>query len=240
MMDACTRSRDLLDTIVPSPGRDQDPDGPLADTIPGDSGETASALSRLSRKIDDLAGALEQQLHTLRDAYSPERAGSDVPDQYREELDGLLKVSEKVRQIARDYKEAVGELGRQIRAPGSGHGDIGQIAGITRKILEDLKAAGAEFQRLSGASSVFREDTKLPVIRLHEADNEPAAEKSTLRRGHLDPAFAADTAYTPEIWDNFSYFDATFDESPGKEPEGHPTARSPRDETKERRFDQGE
>jgi hypothetical protein len=242
MMDACTRSRDLLDTMVPSPGRDQDQDqnSLLPDTIPSDSGETASALSGLSRKIDDLAGALEQQLHKLRDACSPERAGSDVPDQYREELDGLLKVSEKVRQIARDYKEAVGELGRQIRAPGSGHDSIGHVTGITRKALEDLQAAGAEFQRLSGASSVFREDTKLPVIRLPETDNEPASEKSTLRRGHLDPAFAADTAYTPEIWDNFSYFDATFDESPGKEPEGHPTARSPRDETKERRFDQGE
>ena len=61
----------------------------------------------------------------------------------------------------------------------------------------------------------------------------------SLRRiGHLDPAFVADTVYTPDVWENFSYFDATFDESPAQEPDGPSTGRSPRAETAERKFDQ--
>ena len=60
-----------------------------------------------------LQGRFQQQLRRHRDA-SAERTGSDIPDQNREELDGLLKVSEKVRKAAREYTESVGELGRQI------------------------------------------------------------------------------------------------------------------------------
>lgn len=237
LMDACTRSRDLLDTLAPSPGRNQG--GPPADTPPDDPGETASALSLLSRTIDDLAGTLEQQLHKLRDTSGPDQ-GPGVPDHQREELDGLLKVSEKVRNIARDYKEAVGDLGHQIRAPGPGQDTIRQVTGITRKVLRDLQAAGAEFMRLSGASSIFREDMKLPVLRLPDADNQPGSEKGTRPRGNLEPGFSGDTACTPEIWENFSYYDATFDESPVKEPEGYSPFGSPQGVTMPQRFDQGE
>ena len=157
-----------------------------------------------------------------------------------EELDGLLKVSEKVRKVASEYKESVGELARQIRAGGSGHDTTGQLTGITRKVLEDLQEAGAEFQRLSADSSLFQEDENRPAIRVPDADNEPASGMSIHRMGHLDPAFVPDTTYTPDVWENFSYFDATFDESPAQEPEGSSTGRSPRAETGERRFDQGE
>ena len=223
MMDACTRSRDLLDTLASSPGQG---DGPLPDTLPEDPNETASALSALSRKIEDLAGALSQQLHGHRDA---ERTGPDIPGHNPEELDGLLKVSDKVGKVAREFKESVGELGRQIRAGGSGHDTTGQLTGISRKVLEDLQEAGAEFQRLSADSSLFQEDRTRPAIRVPDADNEPASRMSILRMGHLDPAFVPDTTYTPDVWENFSYFDATFDESPAKDPEGSSAGRSPRD-----------
>ncbi len=194
-------------------------------------------MSALSRKIEDLAGALSQQLHGHRDA---ERTGSDIPGHNPEELDGLLKVSDKVGKVAREFKESVGELGRQIRAGGSGHDTTGQLTGISRKVLEDLQEAGAEFQRLSADSSLFQEDRTRPAIRVPDADNEPASTMSILRMGHLDPAFVPDTTYTPDVWENFSYFDATFDESPAKDPEGSSAGRSPRDATGERRFDPGE
>jgi hypothetical protein len=234
MMDACTRSKDLLDSLAsPSKG-----DGPLPGTLPAEPEEMASALAALSRKIDDLAGSLSQQLRMYRDACNVAPSEPDVPDQHCEELDGLLKVSEKVRKAAREYKRSADELGRQIRAGGSGNDSSGHLAGITRNVLEDLQEAGAEFQRLSADSSLFKEKRNRPAIRLPDAESEPASAMSLNRVGHLDPAFVADTVYTPDVWENFSYFDATFDETPAQEPDGPSTGRSPRAETAERKFDQ--
>jgi len=228
LMDACTRSRELLDSL-PSPGQR---DGPQPGTLPEEPEETASALAALSRKIDDLAGSLSQQLRMYRDTHTK---GSN---QSSEELDGLLKVSEKVRKGAREYRESVEELGRGIQAGGPGNDSMGNLTGISRKVLEDLQEAGAAFQRLSADSSLFQEDRNRPAIRLADADREPAAGMSLHRMGHLDPAFVADAVYTPDVWENFSYFDATFDESPAQEPEGPSTGRSPRAETAERKYDQ--
>ena len=107
--DACTKSSDLLDTLPPpTPARDDD--GSPAGTQSEDAWETASALSGLSHRIDDLAGALEEHLHTLRDAYSPERAGQDVPDRYHEEIDevaeGLAKGQEGCERLQRGGRGA--------------------------------------------------------------------------------------------------------------------------------------
>ncbi len=231
LMDACTRSRELLDAL-PSP---KHRDGPLPGTPPAEPEEMASALAALSRKIDDLAGSLSQQLRSYNDTHPSGPGGSN---QSREELDGLLKVSEQVRNGAREYKESVEELGRGMKAGGPGNNISGNLTGITRKVLEELQEAGAEFQRLSADSSLLQEDRDRPAIRLADADSETASAMSLRRMGHLAPAFVADTVYTPDVWENFSYFDATFDESPAKEPEGPSTGRSPRAETAERIFDQ--
>lgn len=244
MMEACTRSRDLLDRLSNGgePGSDthqgsprQAPPGQDQPSSPGRR-ETASALSRLAHTIGELAETLEDQVRRLRDDLEGQRTALDDPR--GEELDGLLKTAEKIRKAAGEYRDAAGELDRELASPGPDHDRPGQLTGMTVEAFRDLQAAGAEFQRISGASLPSRPGAARPIVRVPGEDDDPGSAVAATRSGRLDPAFVPDAISSAGVWDSLSYFDASFDESTVPDPGGSQSGRHPRDAA-DRRYDQG-
>ena len=238
MMEACTKSGDLLDELS----------SPDSNAAVGESKrrETVSALLDLAKKIDEIAGTLETKTRDNQARNNPVMNGqmhpAGIPDRVRENgksSDALVKTSENVKKAAREYRDALGKVERTIESSGSDQDRIKHLTGMTKKAFMDLQQAGTEFQRLAGVPSLSGPEHDRTVVRLPESDDDPDQDGAVIatRRGKLEPSFVADTGYTPGVWESLSYFDASFDDGTQAAPEGPSSGRHSRD-TAERRFEQ--
>ncbi|HOW32850.1 MAG TPA: hypothetical protein PLN32_00175 [Methanoregulaceae archaeon] len=232
LVEACGRSEDLLDNLV---GAGEQGVEAGADNIIPDQGETISDLSGLARQIDSLAETLEQQLLGMQEgANSIEGSPSGRKG---EELDGLLKTSRDIRKAAREYRDAVEGMEFLKEASASNSALRERRTGMTKEAFRDLQKAGVEFQRRCATSASAFDEGGLK-IRLTEAPGGPGIQPPTTSRGRMIPSFVPDTSYSPDVWDSFSYFDATYDDGSHSEPEGPSgTGKSPMEQ---KPYDPGE
>jgi hypothetical protein len=241
MMDAVMKSRELLDEIS-----SQDPHQVSGDGKGGDLRETVSTLRDLAGKIDEFARTLADQVRSRQVTSVPPLHGRThppgIPDggsEDREVSETLVKTADTIKKAAREYREALGNVERQLESPGSDQGGIQHLTGMTKKAFMDLQQSGAEFQRISGGPSRGMHGGETPLVRLPEADDDPDSDGqvNATRRGRLEPSFVADKGYTPEVWESLSYFDASFDDGTPAGPEGPVTSRHSRDGA-DQRFEQ--
>jgi len=232
LVEACSQSKDLLDSLA---GAGEQGIEAGADKITPDQGETIAELSGVARQIDSLAEALEQQLLRMQEeASSTEGSPAGMK---AEELDGLLKTSRDVRKAARKYREAVESMEFLKEASASNSAWRESRTGMTKEAFRDLQKAGVEFQRQCAASASAFEEGGLK-IRLTEEAGDPGTQPPTTSRGRMTPSFVPDTSYSPDVWDSFSYFDATYDDGSRSEPEGPSgTGKSPMEQ---KPYDPGE
>ena len=236
MMEACTKSRELLDELSPA--------GNIGETENGTNRETLSALRDLAGKINTMAGTIEREVRDSRamnipgvnERTQPESSPGRIHEGGKLSED-LLKTIETVKKATCEYRDALKKVERTIESSDSDPGTIQHLTGMTKKAFMDLQQAGTEFQRLSGGPSLT--GSERPMVRLPEADDDPDSDRaiSATRRGRLEPSFVADTGYTPGVWESLSYFDASFDDGTQAEPEGPLSGRQSSD-IAERRFEQ--
>ncbi|MEI6292481.1 MAG: vWA domain-containing protein [Methanomicrobiales archaeon] len=239
MMEACTKSRDLLDKL--SSGTTSEEGNSKGPNLR----ETVSSLNDLAKKIDELADTLRDQVQHNRDVPAAgitraiqSKVAPDRVHEHEKVHDALLKVSEKIKKAAREYREALGKVEHQIESSTFGQERIQHLTGMTRNAFTDLQQAGAEFQRISGGPPPDMHGGVRPMVRMPEADDDPDSDGqvNSTRRGKLEPSFAADCGYSPGIWESLSYFDASFDDGSQAGPDSSSSGRS-RDGA-EQRFEQ--
>ncbi len=240
MMSACTESGNLLKSLPGEPGQSSRGDHAGSENCPAEHvREQLSALRELSRKIDDLAGALDKRLHNLREASDQETSSSGGRrPKDSEESDDLLKTSREVGRAAREYRKAVAEMEKQIGSADYDPGTIRHRTGMTRDALERLLQAGTEFKRLTGATFLPGADEERPMVRLPESSDDSEGPEDGIRRGRMEPAFVADTGYTPGVWESLSYFDAIYGNAEEPEEAGPSSGGQSRAVVAERRYEQ--
>jgi len=236
MMDACGKSAELLEKLS-----SQDRVGDTGGARTRDRRKTLSDLQNLAKKIDEMARLLGEQVRNGQGS-NGQAQPANAHDQKGERgqiSDTLLKTSQSVRKAAREYRDALGKVERKVESSGGDPGSIQHLTGMTMKAFRDLQQAGTEFQRLSGGSAQTGPGSERPIVRLPDADNDPdtGGEASLPRTGRLEPSFAANTGYTPGVWESLAYFDASFDDGLQADPKDPSSDRHSRD-TSERRFEQ--
>ena len=235
LMEACQTGKGLLDDL----GKKDHP-------RTGDRTDPIIALRENARRVEDLAGRLEEQLASLRDSGRPGASGdtaspdaADSGGKAGEEWDALLKLSGDVRKAARTYRETMGEIENPTPGPGLDHDGVSAHSAMTREALSSLLEAGAEFQKIAGLPEPSSGDKQV-WIRVPDAPGEGTARSGGKGGGgQADPSFAPDAIASEEFWENLAYFDATFGDETEQETSVPEPGRIYRD-TLERRYEQGE
>ena len=146
LMEACQAGKGLLDSLGKNDhGRS------------GDNTDPIRALQENARRIEDLAGRLEERLAGLREdgrqeagGHSASPNGEESVASAGEEWKNLLRLSEEVRKAARTYRETMGEIGKPTPDSGPDQEGISGHSAMTREALASLLEAGAEFQKIAG------------------------------------------------------------------------------------------
>jgi hypothetical protein len=233
LMEACQTGKGLLDDL-----------GKKDDTRSGDEKDPIIALRENARRIDELAGRLEEQLAGLRASGRPGAGGDTTsPDAgdsgAGEEWDTLLKLSEEVRNAACTYREAMGEIAKPTPGSGPDHDATSAHSAMTREALSSLLEAGAEFQKIAGLPEPSSGDKRV-WVRVPDGPCEGKARSGGKGGGgQADPSFAPDAIASEEFWENLAYFDATFGDEVEQETSVPEPGRIYAD-TLERRYEQGE
>ncbi|MDD1718616.1 MAG: VWA domain-containing protein [Methanoregulaceae archaeon] len=250
MVKACAESEKVMKTLLSA--RDKENQAASGSQVPGTeggAGRAASALDDLAGKIGDLAGELEKSTRRRRDARSPGREtggrpGGGTRTATREKaLDSLLRMSEKISEAAREYRNAIGDMTRKMREAPADPETARSRLGMTEKALQDLRDASVEFQRLSGAfidRGPGRDGVRVPLPESAE-DNNRAGAAGTSRKQRMEPSFhpvAPDAGKDEEMWESLSYFDASFGEG-GESDAGGQSASQHAGDSAEMRYEQG-
>ena len=120
MMDACTKSSDLLKSLAEGSDHHEDADRAGSENSHADRlRDKVSALRDLSGKIDDLAGALENRLNNLREAPGRRPLRRKRETKKDRGADDLLKTTKEVGRAAPGVPESRGGDGERDRIRGS-------------------------------------------------------------------------------------------------------------------------
>lgn len=243
--DACNASRNLMDHLPVDPD-DYDQIRSGGAGISGSLKDTMSTLGKLAEKMDETARALEHKVQSMlggEKGYGNSLMNDGIQQGAApgDKWNAACRVSEKVTHAAREYRNSLSDLERDVHSSGTDPGNIIERIGMTRKALDDLEKAGTEFRQVTAPAGLTGPGRENGITRL--PDPEEGQETGSIppsgRTGRIEPSFIPGADYNQELWESLSYFDDSFGEDCIEELNGPSGGRNSQ-HFAEKRYEQGE